>query len=85
MKDGLYPEGKYHISRVDGNDGKGRKHDGCFYFVLDVTHDTFAREALNAYADLCERELPLLAADLRAEVDKARFPSSNAPTPETEG
>lgn len=45
---------------------------------VDVTHDPFAREALNAYADLCQRELPLLASDLREQVDKARWPDSSA-------
>jgi hypothetical protein len=72
--EGLIKEGKFHVSRIDGNEGPGTKHDGCFYFVLDVTHDSIAREALNAYADMCQKDYPLLAADLREQVNKARRP-----------
>jgi len=61
---GLY--GKFHIERTDGKSLPGEKHDGCEYFVLDLTHDPFAITALQAYERACVREYPLLAADLRA-------------------
>ncbi len=61
---GLY--GKFIVRRVDGTDGPGGKHDGCQYFVLDLSHDPFAGPAALAYADACEAEYPQLAADLRA-------------------
>lgn len=47
---GLYPEGKFIVSRRDGSDASGGKHDGCQYFVLDVTHDPHSVPALRAYA-----------------------------------
>lgn len=62
---GLY--NKFEVRRVDGSSGLGGKHHGCEYFVLDVTHDPHAAAALAAYADSCEAEYPLLAADLRAK------------------
>lgn len=60
---GLY--NKFVVNRVDGTDAPGCKHDGCRYFVLDVTHDRHAGAALIAYADSCESEFPVLAADVR--------------------
>jgi hypothetical protein len=35
---GLY--GKFTIRRNDGTDAAGEKHDGCEYFVLDLTTST---------------------------------------------
>ena len=63
---GLYR--KYEVSRTDGSSGPGRKHHACDYFVIDLTHDQFARPAILAYADACEAEYPELAADLRDKV-----------------
>lgn len=63
---GLY--NKFDVRRTDGNSEKGGKHHGCEYFVLDLSHDVHACAALSAYADSCEREYPLLAADLRKRV-----------------
>lgn len=60
---GLYH--KFHVTRTDGTSAAGQKHDGCEYFVLDVTHDKFAALALEAYAIGCEREYPHLARDIR--------------------
>jgi hypothetical protein len=60
---GLY--NKFIVRRTDGKDAPGQKHDGCYYFVLDTTHDPHAKAALRAYADSCESEYPLLAADVR--------------------
>lgn len=59
---GLYD--KFRIERTDGKSAPGQKHYGCRYFVLDLNHDRFALAALLAYALACEREYPLLAADL---------------------
>jgi hypothetical protein len=61
---GLYR--KFNVERTDGTSAQGAKHHGCEYFVLDTTHDKFAAAALAAYANACEREYPLLAADLRS-------------------
>ena len=61
---GLY--GKFRIERTDGSSAPGGKHHDCDYFVLDVTHDKHAKEALAAYADAAEATHPQLAADMRA-------------------
>ena len=47
------------VRRTDGS-----KHDGCFYFVLDLDHDPHARPALLAYAASCRETHPELAFDL---------------------
>lgn len=59
---GLYR--KYDVSRTDGRDDPGEKHDDCRYFVLDITHDPNAAPALRAYAEACKKERPTLAEDL---------------------
>lgn len=59
---GLYE--KFKVSRTDGSSKPGRKHDGCEYFVLDLTHDEFALPSLIAYARACRKKFPLLAKDL---------------------
>tara|TARA_R110000851_G_scaffold324195_1_gene491363 strand:+ start:366 stop:602 length:237 start_codon:yes stop_codon:yes gene_type:complete len=64
---GIY--NKFYVERTDGQSAMGCKHDGCDYFVLDVTHDQFAVAALSAYADACAEQYPLLAADLRAKIN----------------
>ena len=48
-----------------GHSAPGGKHEGCDYFVLDLTHDPFAIAGIIAYADACASEYPALAADLR--------------------
>ena len=63
---------KFNVQRVDGRDAPGEKHEDCFYFVLDVTHDPFALGALETYAQACEKEYPGLAYDLRFVVSKRR-------------
>jgi hypothetical protein len=61
---GLY--NKYRpVERTDGSSEVGGKHHGCEYFVLDTNHDPHAKAALKAYADSCEADYPILAADLR--------------------
>lgn len=60
---GLY--NKFNVTRIDGSSDPGGKHDGCEYFVLDLTHDKHAKAALLAYAKSCRLEYPLLSEDLR--------------------
>ncbi|HEY4930955.1 MAG TPA: hypothetical protein VII23_05240 [Terriglobales bacterium] len=70
---GLY--NKFRVERVDGSSVIEGKHFGCSYFVLDVTHDPFALDALEAYALKCEGKYPLLAADIRGLVAAKRYGS----------
>ena len=62
-KIGIYR--KYKVERADGSGAPGKKHEGCSYYVLDLNHDPYARPAILAYADACEKTHPVLAADLR--------------------
>lgn len=41
--------GKFIVRRTDGSDTAGGRHEGCDYFVLDLTHDPLAFPALAAY------------------------------------
>jgi hypothetical protein len=59
---GLYE--KFKVTRTDGSSEPGGKHEGCRYFVLDLTHDEFAASALRAYGMACRRDYPALSADL---------------------
>jgi DNA-binding transcriptional MerR regulator len=59
---GLY--GKFKVERTDGKSAPGEKHHGCDYFVLDLTHDPYAKAALRTYARECGDEYPALANDL---------------------
>lgn len=63
---GLY--NKFYVIRTDGKSAPGQKHDNCEYFVLDLTHDPFAKAAIKAYAEACRDEYPRLSADLLAKV-----------------
>jgi hypothetical protein len=56
---------KFIVYRRDLRDSPGGDRQDAYYFVLDVTYDPHSRAALLAYADSCEHEFPLLAADLR--------------------
>lgn len=60
---GLYD--KFRVERTDGANQPGRKHHGCQYFPLDLTHDPHAVPAILAYALSCETENPILAGELR--------------------
>lgn len=74
---GLNPN-KFFVSRghfqPDGFGGQvyvpAAKHVKCDYFVLDLVHDKFSKQALMAYADACGEEYPKLAVDIRARIDK---------------
>lgn len=69
---GLY--GKFKVERTDGRDvGPHAKHDGCDYFVLDLTHDPIAREAAVAYSREARRAgFSQLADDLWLKVHMQR-------------
>jgi len=56
---------KFIVSRTDGKDRVGCKHYGCDYFVLDVTHDQYAKSALSAYAASCASTHPKLSEDMQ--------------------
>lgn len=55
---------KFNVSRTDGRDQPGNDRHGAEYFVLDVTHDKFAKPALAAYAAACRNDYPALADDM---------------------
>lgn len=64
---GLYR--KFWVERTDGQSAPGRKHDGCEYYVLDLTHDPLAVPALGAYAAAARAAgFALLADDLEAKL-----------------
>ena len=67
-KRGFYQ--KYDVNRSDGSSEPGGKHDGCEYFVLDVTHDPHARAAVLSYAISCRADYPLLADDIEKNVNQ---------------
>lgn len=60
---------KFEVSRTDGRDAPGEKHENCLLFVLDLTHDPYARAAALRYAEACRPTHPMLASDLRRLVD----------------
>lgn len=60
---GLY--NKFNVTRTDGKDAPGGKHEGDKYFVLNLSTDKNAIPALAAYAEACASEYPKLADDLR--------------------
>lgn len=69
---GLYQKYK-RLERMDGSSDPGQKHETCRYFPLDMTHDPFARPAILAYADACEKTHPVLARDLRQAAESLPF------------
>ena len=69
---GLYT--KFRIERVDGSSEPGGKHDGCYYFVLDTHHDPYAKAAIEAYAESCRDEYPLLAQDILMNIADGSWP-----------
>jgi len=73
--------GKFNVSRVDGSDAPGGRHEGCRYFVLDMTHDKHAIPALRAYAESCEADgFLVLGQDLRDAANALEFGPGPAPT-----
>jgi hypothetical protein len=71
---GLYH--KFNVSRTDGKDQTGGKHEHDEYFVLNLTTDKHAIAALATYADSCADEYPALASDLRAKISAAAIAKS---------
>jgi hypothetical protein len=61
--------GKFYVLRADGSHAAGGKHEGCDYFVLDLTHDKHSWPALEAYARDCATERPALSRDLLAKIN----------------
>jgi len=59
---GLYR--KFRVTRTDGKSKRGKKHANCKYFVLDLSCDDDAAEALEAYAQRIKESRPALAGDL---------------------
>lgn len=57
---------KFEVHRKDGRDQPGGDREGAVYFTLDLTHDPYAKAALQAYADAAAGDLPELVVDLRA-------------------
>lgn len=57
---------KYYVHRVDMRDAPGEKHYRCAYFVLDLTHDPFARWAAREYANIIADSNQELASDILA-------------------
>lgn len=58
--------GTVGVKRTDGKSRRGQKHHRCNYFLLDLDHASGREKAaLDAYADACEAEYPLLAEDIR--------------------
>lgn len=63
---GLYK--KFNVSRTDGKDVPGGTHEHDEYFVLNLTTDKHAAQALAAYVESCASEYPKLADDLRSKI-----------------
>lgn len=77
---GLYR--KYDVRRLDDHTGK---HAACEYYVLDLMHDKFAADALEAYCRACTQEFPSLAVDLYGKASKVRAQHNHfGPTNEAE-
>ncbi len=67
---GLY--GKFGVFRFDGRDAEGNDRGEARYFVLDYIYDPYARQALEDYANYCQYEYPILAADLLRELNETK-------------
>lgn len=67
---------KYRVRRTDRSDEPGGKHEDCKYFVLDLTHDPYAVDALEAYGKACSIELPNLSKELLSWAANKRLDKS---------
>lgn len=63
---GLY--NKFKVTRTDGKDAAGEKHEHDEYFVLSLSTDKNSIPAICAYIEACKSEYPALAADLHAKI-----------------
>lgn len=77
---GLY--NKFTVTRNDGRDAPGEKHHGCEYFVLDLTHDKYARKAARAYAQWTRHLNQELSDDLRAKANDIQYGDPESLMPE---
>lgn len=68
-----FDDQKYIVKRTDGSHKRGRKHEACRYFVLDLAHDKFSIPALRAYAGSCAVEFPQLSADLHRLIEQLEW------------
>jgi hypothetical protein len=59
---GIY--NKFSVTRNDGRDLNGGDRANAKYFVLDLTYDPYAKDAIAAYAASCIKKYPALAAEL---------------------
>lgn len=59
---------KYIVKRSNG-DPMGKHHDYSYY-VLDLTHDKFAKIALIAYIEACREEYPKLAESIEVLLEE---------------
>lgn len=55
---------KFDVRRTDGSDSISGKHQGCEYFIIDISHDQHAKAALLAYAESCKETHPQLSKDM---------------------
>lgn len=83
---------KFRVSRTDGRDAAGQPHERCRYYVLDLDHDRFALEAIEAYAIACRNDyhilsfdLQQLAKDMRERLAAGTWPKVKAVAETTEG
>ncbi len=67
---GIYP--KYTVTRNDNRDVAGEKHCDCDLFVLDLTHDSAAVDAVVVYACSIEKTRPQLSKELLAKYGPRR-------------
>jgi hypothetical protein len=74
---GLY--NKYTVKRNDKTDEPGEKHHECQLFVMDLTHDPYAKSAILAYARACWETHPALAEDLRNLTKSSKFSGGRTP------
>lgn len=77
LKKELWLYDKFTITRNDGTDKKGGKHENADYFVLDLTNDKFAVNALIAYEQACRQNSWFtLADDLVEKIRQLREPQA---------
>ena len=67
---------KFNVTRTDGRDAPGEKHEGDQYFVLNITTDPYAIPALAAYAEACRSEYAVLASDIQNMIGSKVLASS---------
>lgn len=72
---------KFLVQRTDGRDAAGQPHYGCRYYVLDLDHDRFALEAIEAYALACREHYHMLSFDLQQRAYEMRAGLSDGTWP----